>query len=189
MPMFQRQYQIAPALKEVLGAQQSLGSLICIALMTFMAALFWLNNADFSTTDTALWRHILATTLMLDIAAGAVANFTRGTNEFYAQRPAGRWLFIALHIHLPAIGWLLEQPLLPLLLIWGFTIGAAICVNMAYHQRWQPVIAGLFLCAGVVVVTEMNLPSWQTGLAMLFVIKVVYAFAVNHYPQHEVIES
>lgn len=185
MTLFKREYRIPSALKEVLGEHQSLGAMLSIVLAIVAAALFWSTNPELNTSHLSLWRVFIAWALMLDIAAGTVANFTLGTNAFYAKRSAWRWGFIAIHVHLPLVGLLLSAPVLPLIGIWAFTIVAASAVNLCSQQRWQPVLAGALLSIGVLIVTQMPLPSWLTSLSLLFVIKVLYAFAVNHYPQTE----
>lgn len=182
MTLFKQEYPVPPAFKEVLGSRQSAGALLCIALLTALAATLWGFSIGSDAASVSFWRQVLAWLLMLDIAAGAVANFTPGTNAFYAERPAWRWGFIAIHVHLPLLGWLLGLPLAPLLWVWAYTIGAAALVNLCYGRRWQPVLAGSLLCAGVLGVALLPLPPWSMSLALLFMIKVLYAFAVNHYP-------
>lgn len=185
MTLFEREHPIPDAFKEVLGARQSAGAMLCIALVTALAAVFWSQVPRPEGVPFELARWVLAWLLMLDIAAGAVANFTPGTNAFYAQRPAWRWGFIAIHLHLLAIGWLLGLPQMPLLWVWAYTVIAASLVNACYGRAWQPVLAGSLVCVGILVITRLSLPPWQLSLALLFMIKVLYAFAVNHYPERE----
>ncbi len=185
MMLFEREYPIPGAFKEVLGTRQSAGTLLCIALVTALAAVFWSQVPRPEGVPFGLARWVLAWLLMLDIAAGAVANFTPGTNAFYAQRPAWRWGFIAIHLHLLAIGWLLNLALTPLLWVWAYTMVTACLVNVYYGRSWQPVLAGSLLCVSVLVISRLPLPPWQLSLALLFMIKVLYAFAVNHYPEKE----
>lgn len=182
MTAFEREYPIPAAFKEVLGSRQSVGALLCIALVTVLAATLWGVTIGQEVASNSLWRQVLAWLLMLDIAAGAIANFTPGTNAFYAERPAWRWGFIAIHVHLPLVGWLLGVPLAPLLGVWAYTIGAAVLVNLTFGRRWQPVLAGTLLCVGVLGISQLSLPAWLMSLTLLFMIKVLYAFAVNHYP-------
>lgn len=183
MTLFEREYPIPASFKEVLGSRQSVGALLCIVLLTVLAAMLWSRSIGQDSANISLLRLVLAWLLMLDIAAGAVANFTPGTNAFYAQRPAWRWGFIAIHVHLLAVGWLLGLPLEPLLWIWGYTIAAACLVNLCHGRHWQPVVAGSLLCAGVLAASQLSLAPWLLSLALLFMIKVLYAFAVNHYPE------
>lgn len=137
MTIFEREYPVPSAFKEVLGARQSAGALLCIAVLTALAATLWALTIGQEASSVRLWRQVLAWLLMLDIAAGAVANFTPGTNAFYAERPAWRWGFIAVHVHVVLIGWLLAVPLAPLVLVWGYTIGAAALVNLWSGRRWH----------------------------------------------------
>lgn len=182
MIFFSREYRIPLVFKEVLGEHQSAGALLCIALVTALAALSWMFDPGLATREVSVWRGVLAWLLMLDIAAGAVANFTRGTNDFYATRPTWRWGFIAVHMHLPVVGALLNIPLAPLLVMWVFTMGAAALVNLCYGRVWQPVVASALLCVGMLVAAYCSISGWQLSLSLLFLLKVVYAFGVNHYP-------
>lgn len=182
MPLFfDRDIRIPSALHEVLGRNQSLGGLASIALVTVLAGLIWALTALPEVSDLAVWRQLLAALLMLDIAAGAVANFTLGTNRFYSERPAWRWGFIALHVHLPAVGLLLDLPIAPLLLVWVYTLVGACLVNLCFARPWQPVVAGALLCIGLLGVPLLSLSPWLTALSLLFMTKVLYAFSVNHY--------
>lgn len=171
--------KIPSLLHEVLGERQSLGGLAIVALVSVALAVLWLPAIG-DMADLALWRRVLAGLLLLDIAAGAAANLTAGTNDFYARRPAHRWGFIAIHVHLPALAALLALPLAPYALVWGFTIGAAIVVNLLNGHALQRLVAGGFLCLGLTVLPLLPLEGLGMAASALFLFKVVYAFGVDH---------
>ena len=183
MNLFDREYPMPASLKEVLGSRQSVGALLCIGLITTLAAVLWWPVIVGELESHSLWRVLLAGLLMLDIAAGAVANFTPGTSAFYARRPGWLWGFIAIHVHLPVVGWLLGWPLAPLAAVWLYTIAAACLVNLCFNRPWQPVLAGTLLCGGVLMTSALSLPPGALAVSLLFMLKVLYAFAVNHYPE------
>lgn len=122
--------------------------------------------------------------LVFDVAAGSIANFSRGTSDFYAARPRHRLVFIAIHAHLPVIGWLLGLSLPPLLLVWLYTLAAAGLVNWLAGRPDQTFCAGALLALGLMLVMALPLDGAAARLiAALFLLKVQYAFAVDHYGQ------
>lgn len=168
---------IPTPLHDVLGERQTR---LSIAVIAGVAVVATLATAQ-ALADVALWRALVAALLIADIGAGAVANLTKGTNDYYAARPRQRWVFIAVHIHLPCVALLLALPLLPALLAWGMTITAAIVVNALHEHPDQRVLAGALLA--VVGCALPFLPAQQPVLLVvsaLFAAKVAYAFAVDH---------
>lgn len=175
-----RQISMPSWLHEALGKEQSAFSLVAIFGFGVLATLA-VVMADASLRTLVPWRLLLAALLIFDIAAGCVANFTPGTNHYYAQRPRGRWLFIAVHIHLPAVAVLAGWPMVPTLAIWAWTIAAAALVNAMRGHRLQAMVAGLSIASGLAVVPIIAATS--PGLLIvgpLFLLKVAYAFAVDH---------
>jgi hypothetical protein len=125
------------------------------------------------------WRGALAAVLIFDVLAGAIANFTRGTNDFYAARPSLRWVFIAVHVHLPLVALLLGVDWWPSVAAWAYTIAAASAVNALGGRG---LVGGVALSMGLLLV--MLLPFASTvvaATAAMFVLKVVFAFGVDHY--------
>ncbi|HAE21724.1 MAG TPA: hypothetical protein DCG47_05295, partial [Spirochaetaceae bacterium] len=115
---------IPSALHEVFGEEQTLGSLVGVLLAGSVGATaFYVLGADTLITAGIL-RTSLALLLAFDIAAGCAANFTRGTSDFYARRAAKRRIFIAVHLHLPALALLAGLPLLPSLAALALSIAA-----------------------------------------------------------------
>lgn len=174
--------KIPSLLHEVLGERQSRSGLVLVGLLSAALALLWLP-AIAHQGDLALWRKVLAGLLLLDIAAGAAANLTAGTNAFYASRPAHRWGFIAIHIHLPLMATLLGLPLAPYLLVWAYTIAAAVVVNLLQGHPAQRLVAGGLLCLGLMALPLLALDGLGMAASLLFLFKVAYAFAVNHAPE------
>lgn len=177
--------RIPRALHEAFGEEQEVGDLIIVLMVGALgtAALVYADHAQFLAVGW--WRATVAAILVFDVLAGCVANFTRGTNSFYAARAKIRWIFIAVHVHLPLVGWLLGADLWPLLLIWVYTIASASVVNLTSPRR-QTFIGGVLLAVGLVIVAV--LPHDSVALlvtSMAFLLKVGFAFAVNHYRESE----
>lgn len=130
----------------------------------------------------APWRAVLALLLVLDIAAGCVANFTRGTSDFYAGRPRNRWLFIAIHVHAVAVAALLNLDLTASIAVWGYTIAGAVLVNLLAGKPAQTFAGGLLLAIGLTgIALWPGLSPFMRAVCALFMLKVLFSFAVDHY--------
>ena len=132
-------------------------------------------------SSVELWRAVLAALLVADIAAGAVANVTRGTNDQYAASARRRIVFLVVHLHLPAIALLLHLPLLPALVAWALTIVAGSIIALSPLTTQQRPAAAM----AVVVILSVSMLITETTTTLLFVtalfaIKVVLSFAVDH---------
>ena len=168
---------IPPLLHDVLGKQQTRLALLLISAAVAIA----LVATAPALADIALWRSVLAALLIVDIAAGAIANLTAGTNEHYATRSPSRWVFLAVHVHLPLLALLLGAPLTPALIAWAATISGGVIVNLLAGRAVQRVAAGVIFAAILCVLPI--LPEQEPTLLIvssLFAFKVVYAFAVDH---------
>ncbi|WP_448547667.1 hypothetical protein [Thalassotalea fusca] len=167
-------------LHEVLGERQSKIEVIAILMFAGIGGFAIFNLADLSLNR---WPPIIAFILIVDVLAGCIANFTRGTNNFYAARPKNRIVFIAIHIHLLAIAWLLEAPLIDAFVIWGYTMISALIVNHLYGKKYQHFIAANLMCYGLLLSVFLSLEQWFLLVSLFFMIKVMYSFAVDHYSE------
>ncbi|MEX0971097.1 MAG: hypothetical protein WD046_11710 [Paracoccaceae bacterium] len=171
--------KIPKAFHEVLGETQSAKSLLLVITTVCIATVLWARPI-FDVNDVGLWRKLIALLLFVDIAAGAVANLTEGTNRFYSTRPAHRWGFIALHIHLLVFAALLDLPLLPFVLIWAYVIAATVSLNVLMEWKDQRLLAGAFVAVGWMGLGLLPLDPLGLVVSALFLFKLCYAFAVDH---------
>jgi hypothetical protein len=168
---------IPAPLHDVFGDRQSPASLALIVLAMPLAVIaVWP-----ALSAVELWRAALAAVLVADIAAGAVANVTRGTNDHYAASARRRTVFLAVHVHLPVVALLLDLPLLPALVAWALTIIAATLVVLLGQSTLQRPVAAV----GVIAVLSVTALFSETSTVLLlvtglFAIKVVLSFAVDH---------
>ena len=102
--------RIPSFLRDVFGESQTRGELLAIML-------FW--GFPEMRDGLPLWRIAIAYVLIVDIFAGCIANFTRSTNNHYASRDKERLLFIAIHIHILIVAWLLGINLWYAFMVWG----------------------------------------------------------------------
>lgn len=128
------------------------------------------------------WRVLIGWVLTADIAAGCVANFTRSTNDFYAKRPLNRWVFIAIHLHVVGVAAAFGVGLAPALAVWMYTIAGAAVVNLLSGRGTQVPVAGLLLAVGLTWIPLLpGVPAPVLAVLLLFLLKVVFSFAVDHY--------
>ncbi len=169
-------------LHDVFGEVQRPGQLI--ATLTFgvaVPAVLAVTSPEIVGSVSA-WRAMLALLLVLDIAAGCAANFTRGTSDFYAGRPRNRWAFIAVHVHVIAVAALLNLELAASIIVWGYTIAGATLVNLLAGKPSQTFAGGLLLAIGLTgVALWPDLSPFMSVVCTLFMLKVLFSFAVDHY--------
>jgi len=179
-----RRIAIHHQLHDVFGERQTVPELTVTMLFGLgVPALLAYAEADMLGA-LPLWRAALALLLVLDVAAGCIANFTRSTNDYYAARSRNRWAFITVHVHVVAVALLVGSDLNAAVAIWAYTIASAVAVNLLKGSALQTVAGGALLAAGL-----CWLPLWP-GLSpfmavtgALFMLKVIFSFAVDHYGQ------
>ena len=169
-----REFAVPSALHDVMGQRQTVGGVLAVIVAVIAFGIVW--GGEFARDNE--WQQWLAGIIALDIVAGAVANFTRGTSDFYAQRPTNRWGFIAIHVHLLVIGWLMGWDMGPVFLVWLGTIACVSIVNLTGNRA---VIGGLCLALGLIFLPELGMEGVQLSLSAMFFLKVTYSFGVNHY--------
>ena len=173
---------VPSALHDVFGESPSACEIFAV-LAFGLGVATWLMlglHAEYATLPW--WRSMIVVLLITDIAAGCVANFARSTNDFYATRPRKRWVFIAVHGHVLALAAALGADLRIALAVWAYTVAAAAVVNLLAGAATQTFVAGLLLAVGLVWIPHC--PGLAPPLLVaycLFVLKVVYAFAVDHH--------
>lgn len=172
-------------LRDVFGEEQSPSQLIAIILFGIAVPVALAATSFDLIGSVSPWRSALALLLVLDIAAGSVANFTRATNDFYASRPRNRWVFIAIHVHVVAVAALLNADVGPSIAVWGYTIASAVVVNLLAASQSQTFVGGLLLAIGLTgIALWPGLSPFMSVVFVLFTLKVLFSFAVDHFPAH-----
>ena len=160
-------FQVPSALHDVLGQRQTALSLAAVGAALVGAGVVFAVLQD-AHADLAVWRRVLAFLLFLDLAAGAVANVTAGTNAHYAQRARRRWVFIAVHIHLPVFALLMGLPLAPYLMIWAYVIATVSGLTLAFAHPDQRVLPALvtvlgLMALGIPAMGATGVLTWLAG--------------------------
>ena len=150
---------------------------IVISALSFAALTLILN----SNSDALATKTIVLIILALDIGGGAVANFTTGTNNYYAESFQKRYLFVVFHLLQPSILiWIFPSELLAILGVSLFTLTSSIIVLNIKKQYNQRIIAVTLLLFSLFLSTLLNYSDPLTKMIMqLFSIKLILAFSVN----------
>ena len=167
---------------ELFGTHQQPTEFILIILFTLTATLAtaWTTASYWLGLN---WYQILVLWLLfLDISGGVAANLSTGTNDYYNAHPRTRWLFIALHIQPLILAAVLKSPLIIAAAVWSYTILSTSMVNLLREKVYHRLLAGI-LCASALIIyilSGISLPLPITLIYLLYMMKLIYSFAVDH---------
>lgn len=144
-------------------------SLACLTLL-----FKW--NADFSVI-----KKMVLTILALDIGGGVIANFTSGTNNYYAESLRKRYLFVLFHLVQPLLLiWIFPDELVAILGVTLFTLTSSIIVLRLKSPNNQRIVAVTLLLLSLILSTLLNYNDPLAQLIMqFFSIKLILAFSVH----------
>lgn len=175
-----RRVRIPRLFHEFFGEEASLADLLITCFAVIGVAIVIVLRPAARPVATAWWEIALVSLVGADLAGGAVAGFTTGTDAYYAARPKLRLAFPALHVLHPAIlFFVIGGPPEVWIVIPAFAIVSAYVVN-ALARELQPVAAAALTTAGVVICFSWFVvapPALWFG--PLFLVKLVLGFAVR----------
>lgn len=167
---------------ELFGTHQQPSELILIILftvtVTFAAAWstapYWMGLKWYQ--NLVLWL------LFFDISGGVVANLSTGTNNHYNAHPKGRWIFIAVHIQPLILAAVLQSPIQIAVAIWLYTILSACLINILREKVYHRLLAGALYSIAIIgyVLSGISLPLPISLIYLLYMMKVIYSFSVDH---------
>ncbi|KQN96317.1 hypothetical protein [Paenibacillus sp. Leaf72] len=177
-----RPLKIPSFLHDVLGEKQSIIAILSILLFGgLLTAALYVSFPEL-TAGLPFWRSVLALLLVFDIFSGCLANFTASTSNFYAKRKINRAVFIAIHVHIVAVSLFLDTAVVYAVSVWLYTIVGAFIVNALIGKHTQLFVAGLLLSIGMGVMPMLpHLEPYMLIIFLLFMLKVLFSFAVDHY--------
>jgi hypothetical protein len=168
-------------LHELFGRTQHPAELAAVLGVSFALASGLLVLERHDLVVMPWWRIALVSALVLDIVAGCLANFTQGTNDYYAASPRRRWLFIALHVHVLAIALALRGPFRIALAVWAWTVAGTSVVTLLQGHRAQVLVAGSLLTIGLMALALVSqLSRLELVAYQLYMLKLLVAFGVGH---------
>ncbi|MFD0867945.1 hypothetical protein [Paenibacillus residui] len=176
--------RIPSILHDIFGEEQHILSIAAVLLFGggLTALLYFLYPE--MTAHLPVWRSILALLFIFDIFSGCIANFTASTSNFYAARKKNRLVFIAIHFHIVIIAVLLNAAIGYSIAVWAYTIAGAFIVNALIGKQSQRFVAALLLSVGIGCIPLLpNIEPYMLITCQLFMLKVLFGFAVDHYTQ------
>ncbi|MEF3305375.1 hypothetical protein [Paenibacillus sp. GYB003] len=177
-----KQLRMPSFLHDVFGEKQSMGAIAAILLFGGMLTAALYGAFPEMTNDLPVWRSALAFVLIFDIGSGCIANFTASTSNFYAARKTNRLVFIAIHVHVVLVALLLHADIWYSLGVWAYTTIAALTVNALIGKQSQLVVAGFLLSVGLGGIPMLpGITPYMLIVCELFMLKVLFGFAVDHY--------
>jgi hypothetical protein len=176
---FYLKFKVHRLFQELFGRETTKFDLLAIIICSVSFAGLTLQqkwNAEIST-----FKLIILIILALDIAGGVIANFTKGTNNYYSESLRKRYIFIFFHLLQPSILiWIFPSELLAILGVSLFTLTSSIVVLNIKKQYNQRIIAVTLLLFSLFLSTLLNYSDPLTEIIMqLFSIKLILAFSVN----------
>jgi membrane glycosyltransferase len=166
-------------LRELFGLETTRFDLLAIIIsaVSFAALTLILNSNSAALATKAIVLIILA----LDIGGGVVANFTTGTNNYYAESLQKRYLFVIFHLLQPSVLiWIFPNELLAILGVSIFTLTSSLIVLNIKKKYNQRIIAVTLLLLSLILSTILNYTDPLAQVIMqLFSVKLILAFSVN----------
>lgn len=138
-----------------------------------------------SAFDIPLWKLILLLLISADIGAGVVANFTKGTNQYYSGNTKSntRIAFIIIHFLHPAI-FLFTLDLFSYQTIGlvFYVIITALIINAINTVEAQRIIASFASVLGISLLLILNISNpFLLWFFPLYMIKLFIAFGIRRY--------
>ena len=166
-------------LRVLFGRETTIIDLLTIVIGSVSLAgltIFFKWNEDFSGL-----KKIILTILALDIGGGVIANFTIGTNKFYAESLRKKYLFVFFHLLQPTILiWIFPNELLAIFSGTIYTLSSSFIVLHLKSIHYQKIIAVTLLVLSLILSALLNYNDPFAQLIMhFFSLKLILAFSVN----------
>jgi len=173
-------FSVPAWLHDVFGETQTVLEVLLIITFGLAMTAVWLTQSP-ELAGLPWWKLLLAVLLAFDVFSGCIANFTRGTSNYYARRPRSRLVFIAIHVHLLVFAWLIGADMATAVMLWAGVIASVWVVNALMGHPSQLVTAAVFVCGAMAMVVFVGTGSGFTLVALFFAFKVIFSFGVDHY--------
>ena len=176
---FYFKFKVHRLFHELFGRETTTFDLLAIVISSFSVA--GLTLALKWNANISIFKLIMLTILSLDIAGGVVANFTTGTNNYYAESLRKRYFFVLFHLLQPSILiWISPNELQVILGVSIFTLTSSIIVLNIKKHNTQKIVAITLLLLSFMLSVLLNYSDLLLQIVMqLFSIKLILAFSVN----------
>lgn len=174
--------KIPKALHELFGEEQIKSELIITIVFSVVGSLVVIIGTQAEWVGLPWYKTILLFILLLDIIGGVVANLSAGTNDYYLNHPKKRWIFIAIHIQPFIFAWIFQFDYLAAFMVWAFTIGSSVIINLLQGKDYQRIFAGALFGFGILafILLDFELPKVVAIIYTLYMFKIIVGFSVDH---------
>lgn len=179
MKALSRKITIPSYLHELHGKQASIFEILVNYIAAVLATAIILYLARDSSL--AVYKMIILGILALDLSAGAISNFTEGTNTYYTERPKMRYVFIAFHMVQPLVlAWIFPEDLTEIAIVSVYTLIAMTAINSIKEHVRQRVYGAFLMVIGLSVSFILGQMQPIVHLMLiLFIVKLIMAFAIR----------
>lgn len=166
-------------LREVHGFKASIFDLIVTYLSALIAigvVLISIQNLSLTTIQV-----FILCLIAFDLSGGVVANFTRGTNDYYAgDRPGRIWFMIMDSLQPFLLFWIFSQDVLIIVVVSVYTFLSMILVNNIRIYDRQRATSSFLIVIGILgcIILPAKEPLLRLML-IFYVIKLVLSFPVR----------
>lgn len=178
--LMNRRIRIPWLLRALHGEESTPAELFMTYAAALITAAIIVTRAAARPAAVTWWEITIVALLGADIAAGAVATFTPGTDRFYSARPRLRIVFILLHaLHPLVLFFIIGGPVEVWAAIPGYAIVSALVVNVL-TPRLQQMVAPALVALGIVICFSwLVIAPPALWFGPLFLVKLVLGFAVR----------
>ncbi len=180
--------QIPKFLHEVFGKESTIIELTLTLVFAILSTIILLTKTYSEWKGLEIFQIVVILIMAFDISGGVIANFTFSTNNQYKENARARLIFIAIHVQPLIMAFILGGYYLPCALTWGYSIMSAFIVNKCANHPAQRTIGAEFMAFGILwlILFFYDLPKFLLVILIMYLIKVSFSFAVNHYAPREV---
>lgn len=174
--------KIPKALHELFGTEQIKSEILTIIVFSVVSFFALIIGTQDEWIGLEWYKVVLLFVLLLDILGGVAANLSAGTNQYYLKNPTKRWIFLAIHFQPFIFAWIFQSDFIAAFMVWVYTIGSSVIVNLLQEKEYQRLLAGALLGFGILafVLLSFDLPKVLTIIYNLYMFKLIYGFSVNH---------
>lgn len=174
-----KKIKVPKTLHDLFGRETTLPDLFAVFIGSFSLTILTLTFIW--EVDLSFAKKVVLTLLAFDIGGGVVANFTEGTNNYYAESLKKRNLFVLIHVLQPLLlAWIYQSNLIAILIVSGFTLISTFCIINIKENNIQRVIASTLLLIGIFLIHLLNFSDQLLQVILIvYSVKLILSFAVN----------
>lgn len=180
--------RIPKLLHEVFGKETTLLELTLTLVFAILSTILLSIKTYSEWQSFEIFQIVVILIMAFDISGGVIANFTFSTNNQYKKSNKARLIFIAGHVQPLILALVLGEYYFPCALTWVYTVISAFIVNGFAKHPAQRTIGAVLMVFGVLLLSLFfyELPQFLFVILILYIVKVSFSFAVDHYADRNV---